>query len=72
MRIVFNQESYSQNQLTSAMIKEEVEMVGFGAELLEMIENNPDELFKSGGALDSQQSIIHEDSPDIDTLNMMR
>jgi len=47
-------------------------MVGFGAELLEMIENNPDELFKSNGALDSQQSIIHEDSPDIDTLNMIR
>ena len=40
MRIEFSQDLYMINQLTPAKIVEEIETVGFGAELLEMIENN--------------------------------
>jgi hypothetical protein len=37
------------------LIKDEVEMVGFGAELLEIIENDPNELLQKD-QLQSQQS----------------
>lgn len=40
MRIEFSQDLYMMNQLTPTKIIEEIENVGFGAELLEMIENN--------------------------------
>jgi hypothetical protein len=40
MRIEFDQKEYLENSITPAKIVEEIEMIGFGAELLEMIENN--------------------------------
>lgn len=40
MRIEFDQKLYVEHGLTPSKIIEEVETVGFGAELLEMIENN--------------------------------
>ena len=40
MRIVFDLKSYHENQITPDVIKDEVEMVGFGAELLEVVEIN--------------------------------
>jgi hypothetical protein len=40
MRIVFDLKSYHENQITPDIIKDEVEMVGFGAELLEVVEIN--------------------------------
>ena len=46
MRIVFDLIAYQQNQITPQMICDEVEMVGFGIELLEVIENNQEELLK--------------------------
>ena len=46
MRIVFDLSAYQQNQITPQMICDEVEMVGFGIELLEVIENNQEELLK--------------------------
>ncbi len=46
MRIVFELSAYQQNQITPQMICDEVEMVGFGIELLEVIENNQEELLK--------------------------
>jgi hypothetical protein len=47
MRVVFSQEDYTKAGLTPAVISEEVEMVGFSAELLEMIENNQEDLLRS-------------------------
>ena len=40
MRITFDMKIYQESQITPEMICEEVEMVGFGIELLEVIENN--------------------------------
>lgn len=40
MRIEFDQTDYVENSITPAIIVDEIEMIGFGAELLEMIENN--------------------------------
>ena len=40
MRMVFDYDLYKANQVTPEKIIEEVEMVGFSAEILEMIENN--------------------------------
>ncbi len=40
MRMVFNADSYTAHSITPELICEEVDMVGFRAELLEMIENN--------------------------------
>ena len=40
MRIEFKEKEYLKGDLTPAQIIEEIEAVGFGAELLEMIENN--------------------------------
>ena len=40
MRIEFDHTAFIANNLTAEKISEEVEMIGFGAELLEMIENN--------------------------------
>ena len=68
MRIVFNHEEYKSNSISPEIIKDEVDMVGFSAELLEMIENNPDELLKQEYC-QSQASI---DAGDIDTLNLVR
>ena len=44
MRIVFNYDLYTSNALTPEIIKDEVEMVGFSADLLEIIENNQEDL----------------------------
>ena len=41
MRITFLQKEYDANKITPEMIKDEVEMVGFGAELLEIIQSDP-------------------------------
>ncbi len=40
MRIVFEMDAFKTNLITPEMICDEVEMVGFGIELLEVIENN--------------------------------
>ena len=40
MRIVFDLKSYHENRITPEIIKDEVEMVGFGAELLEVVEHS--------------------------------
>jgi len=55
MRIVFVHSEFARHNLSADIIKSEVEMVGFSAELIEMIENNPDDLMK-GGDLYSQES----------------
>lgn len=55
MRIVFIYSEYDRHGLTPEMITSEVEMVGFSAELLELIENNPEGLMKDG-VLYSQES----------------
>ena len=47
MRIVFDADNYARHSLSPEQIKEEVEMVGFTAELLEIIENNQDDLLKN-------------------------
>lgn len=44
MRIVFNYDLYTSNALTPEIIKDEVELVGFSADLLEIIENNQEDL----------------------------
>jgi cation transport ATPase len=44
MRIVFDQDEFKKHNITAELVKDEVEMVGFSAELLEMIENNQEEL----------------------------
>ena len=44
MRIVFDADEFHAHNLTPELIKEEVEMIGFGAELIEIIENNQNEL----------------------------
>jgi cation transport ATPase len=46
MRMVFYLNDYKLNKLCPQSIMEEVEMVGFSAELLEIIENNPEELLR--------------------------
>ena len=40
MRIEFRQVDYIKNEISPATIIDEIEGVGFGAEFLEMIENN--------------------------------
>jgi len=40
MRIVFNSQNYARHSLSPEQIKEAVEMVGFSAELLDIIESN--------------------------------
>ena len=60
MRITFDMHKYNESNLTADLIRDEVEMVGFSAELLEIIENNQDELMhqhmeslsEMGGLLD--------------------
>jgi len=40
MRLVFDYQAYLDNNISPEKISEEVEMTGFSAELLEMIENH--------------------------------
>ena len=40
MQIKFELKAYKEHNITPEMIKDEVEMVGFGAELLEVIETS--------------------------------
>lgn len=69
MRIVFNAENYARHSLSPEQIKEEVEMVGFSAELLDIIESNQDDLLKND-YLQSQNSI--NEIEDIDTIGIVR
>ena len=65
MRITFDMHKYNESNLTPELIRDEVEMVGFQAELLEIIENNQDELMlqkldsmsELGGLLDKSQEL---------------
>ena len=56
MRIVFLQDYYELHKVTADLIKEEIEMIGFSAELLEMIENNQEDLLRNENML-SQASL---------------
>ena len=47
MRMVFNADSYTSHSISPELISDEVDMVGFSAELLEMIENNQEEILKN-------------------------
>lgn len=47
MRMVFYHEEFKKHRLSADLIKDEVEMVGFSAELLEMIENNQEDLINN-------------------------
>jgi hypothetical protein len=40
MQIKFDSKAYKEHNITPEIIKDEVEMVGFGAELLEVIETS--------------------------------
>ena len=51
MRMVFNYDLYKSKEVTPEKIIEEVEMVGFSAEILEMIENNQEELLKNNNSV---------------------
>ncbi len=55
MRIIFDKQRYDELHITPEVIKEEVEMVGFGAELLEVIYNDQDDLLLR---MESEGSII--------------
>jgi hypothetical protein len=46
MRIVFLLEEFRRFNLNADVIKDEVEMVGFSADLIEIIENNQEDLLK--------------------------
>ena len=41
MRIVFSLQNFREYKITNEQIKDEVEMVGFGAEFLNMSESRP-------------------------------
>jgi len=46
MRMVFDLGKYIENEVNPEKISEEVLMIGFTAELIEMIENNQEELLR--------------------------
>jgi hypothetical protein len=46
MRIVFLLEEFRRFNLNEDVIKDEVEMVGFSADLIEIIENNQEDLLR--------------------------
>jgi hypothetical protein len=57
MRMVFDLDKYQGNKLDSDNICEEVTMVGFSAELIEMIENNPEELLARQNSIDTERDL---------------
>lgn len=58
MRIIFDKQKYDELNITPEMIKEDIEMVGFSADLLEIIFNDQDDLLMR---VESEGSIIHAD-----------
>ena len=46
MRITFDKNLYTAHEITPEKIAEEIEMIGFGAELLEIIENDQEDLLR--------------------------